>query len=136
MRILKRLVVWFLETSSEVLLLCSFLGVFSTFAYGAGDVRTRDVFAFLVAISVVFMAQFGYLLTTVIVRILWTNRTPWLHPVVSAVLFSIHLQIFFFVTRGLHLSERLAINVGGACVVFACTFAGGQALRNWEKPGS
>ena len=138
MLILKRLAVWFMEMSSEALLLSVFMGIFSFFAYTPGDnkIYARDWLAFLAAIVVVFMAQFGYLVTTIIVRIFWTNRTSRLHPVISVVLFSIHLQIFFFVTGGLHMSERLAINTGGACIVFACTFAGGQALRKWELPGN
>jgi hypothetical protein len=134
MRILKRLVVWLLETSCEVLLLCLFLLVLSFFSTsGNHNVPARVVWFALLAISLLFMAQFGYLLTSVIVRTFWTNRMPWLHPTVSLVLFSIHLQIFFIVTGGLHLSERLAIQAGGAGVVFSSTFAGGYILRSWEQ---
>ncbi len=45
----------------------------------------------------------------------------------------IHLQIVFFVASGGTLAERLPVQVGGACIVFACTFAGGYVLRQWEK---
>lgn len=135
--ILKRLVIWLFEISCQVLLLCLLLGVFSYFAYKPSDtkIHPRDVFAMLLAISVVFMAQFGYLLTTMILRIFWTNRTPWLHPAISVVLFSIHLAIFF-AAGNFGMPERLAIAIGGSCIVFATTFIGGYFLRNWAQPKS
>lgn len=138
MPILKRLSVWLIETSCEVFLLSLFLGIFSVVVYAPSDtkIHARQELAFLAAIAVVFMARFGYLVTTMILRMFWTNRTPWLHPAISAVLFSLHLHVFFFVTGGLHLSERLAINTCGACIVFACTFAGGYILRRWEYHGN
>lgn len=137
-RILKRFVVWLFETSCEVLLLLALLYALSPFFYGPSASKTsaREVVFGLVAISIAFMAESGYLLTTGIVRVFWTNRTPWLHPIISVLLFLIHLQIFFFATGGLHMSERLVINTGGACIVFACTFAGGYILRMWESQAS
>jgi hypothetical protein len=134
-RVLKRLTVWLFETSFEAFLLWFLLLL--VFTYGSERIYGRDVWSGLVAISGVlgvFMAEFGYLLTTGVVRAFWTNRTPWLHPTISVVLFSIHLQIFFLVSGDLYPFERLWINAGGACIVFACTFAGGYLLRRWEKP--
>jgi hypothetical protein len=137
-RISKRMVVWLLERSCEVLLLYPLLYIFSTLFYGPtrGKTSAREVIFILVGISVLFMAKSGYLLTTAILRILWTNRTPWLHPAISVALFLIHLQVFFFATGGVNLSERLAIRAGGACIVFSCTFVGGYVLRSWERPSS
>ncbi len=134
MRILRRLFVWFLETLCEALLLCVFLISFSYFSTGGRNDLSASKFGFVIlGISILFMAKTGYLLTTAIVRMVWTNRTLWLHPVISVALFSVHLEIFFFVTGGLNASERLAIGIGGAAIVFSCTFVGGYILRSWEK---
>lgn len=135
--ILKRLVVWSLEVLCQALLLCLFLWVFSYFAYNPSDTKiyAREVLALLLAILVVFMAQFGYLLTTLLLRIFWTNRVSWLHPTISVGLFSIHLAIFF-ATGAFGPPERVAIATGGSCIVFATTFAGGYFLRRWDQAKS
>jgi hypothetical protein len=92
---LKRLVVWLLEMSAEVLLLCLFLIVFSYFSIGGtSDISARTVWFSILGISILFMVKTGYLLTMAIVRILWTNQKPWLHPAISVILFQFTFSSF------------------------------------------
>jgi len=127
MLILKRLAVWLLETSCETLLLGLFLTVFLGF-----DQHAFGKALLFYAGAVAFMAYTtGYLLTTVIVRAVWRSQRLWLYPIVSTVPFFIHSQIFFVASGGSTPSERLWIRAAGACIVFACTFAGTFALQKW-----
>src|SRR6202034_4025016 len=119
---LKRLIVWFFEMLSELPLLGLLLILAST-GHGLSHVHPGDLLFAVYAIAYAFMWRAGYLLTTGLLRILWSNRRPWLHPVVSVLLFSIHLQIVLASLGGTTMPARLALKAAGACIVFACTFA-------------
>ena len=127
MLILKRLAVWLLETLCETLLLGLFLTVFFGFDQHAFG---KDLLIYASGVVFLFFTT-GYLLTTAILRAVWRSQRLWLYPIISTVLFFIHSQIFFVDSGGSTPSEKLWIRAAGACIVFACTFAGPFALQMW-----
>jgi hypothetical protein len=127
--ILKRLAVWLLETTLQALLLSLFLIAMHWDPQAFG----KDLLFFLSGIALLFFTT-GYLLTTAIVRATWRNRRFWLHPIIVAVLFSIHFEIMNVAARGaFEPPERFRFRVAGACIAFACTSIGGHLLRKWGQ---
>lgn len=129
MIIVRRLTIWLIETAAEVVLLSLFIIMW----YGYSDPVERgflfQFFGWAGAILTIFMFGSGYLITTVILRVAWKSKRLWKYSAVSAVLVLVHLQIFFLVTGGLTIRERLPGQVASACIVFACTFVGGWILQ-------
>ena len=140
MQILKRLSVWLLETSCEAVLLSVLLYIVAyivaeaspdhNFASGLGDLRLL-----FLGTVIVFMLGTRYLLTTVILRVVWKSQRLWLYSAVATVLFLAHLLYFYLEAGGWTLSLQLPVGAGGACIVFACTFVGSWLLRKWEQTG-
>jgi len=127
MLIIKRLAVWFVETSSEVLLLSFVLAVL----LGGYDQHAflRGLSAYAAGIVLMFVTT-GYLLTTIVARALWRGRTLWSYPAVATALFLIHFEIMNVGLRGaFEPSDRVRIRTAGACIAFVCTFAGTFVLR-------
>jgi hypothetical protein len=130
MPIQKRLVVWFIETSCEALLLSALLVVLSKL-YGPTQWGFAKDLAFgFFATLVVFMWGSGYLITTAIIRVVWRTEKLWLYSTVGALLFSIHLEIFFSIATGWTSTERVMVRVVGPCIVFVCTYGGGSFCGN------
>jgi hypothetical protein len=127
MLILKRLIVWFVETSVEVLLLG--LALISLFGYDQ-HAFGRSLVAYAAGIVLVSFTT-GYLVTTAIFRGAWKGRRWWSYSVIAVGLFVVHSQIFFVVSGGSTRSEKLSMQIAGACIVIACTLAGTFALRKW-----
>lgn len=132
--ILKRLTIWLLETACVTLLL-SFLLMILAWVEETGPFVSRLGLAhdmlIALAMAAIFMVNTGYVLTTAVSRIVWRSHSFWAYPAVAAVLFLAHLQYLFREASGQSSSERLAIRVGGACVVVACTLVGSWLLRKW-----
>jgi hypothetical protein len=130
---MKRIAVWFIEMSSEVLL----LGVVLTLLLGHDQHEfLKDVFLYGSGIGLLFFST-GYLLTTVAVRAFWKGRSLWLYPAIATVLFFIHFEIMNMGVGGaFEPSTRLRVRVAGACIVLACTFVGSLALRRWTTVNS
>jgi hypothetical protein len=128
LQMMKRIAVWFIETSSEVLL----LGVVLTLLLGHDQHEfLKDVLLYGSGIGLLFFST-GYLLTTVAVRAFWKGRSLWLYPAIATVLFVIHFEIMNMGVGGaFEPSTRLRVRVAGACIVLACTFVGSLALRQW-----
>jgi intracellular septation protein A len=133
MLILKRLSVWFVEISSEVVL----LGLVLTVLLG------HDQHAFFKDLSIyssgiiLLSVTTGYLLSTIVVRAVWRGRTLWSYPTIATVLFFIHFEIMNVGLSGaFEPSVRVRIRAAGACIVFACTLAGTFALRKWAPARS
>ena len=130
--ILRRIVIWLLETSCEALLtgLLLFAVAWVEFHRTApGNTRfVHDLLGLSVAVAFMFFMT-GYLLTTVIFRTVWNGRKLWSYSVISAVLFLIHFEIL---NRGVggafDLPERTLIRVVGPCIAFACTLGGSWLL--------
>lgn len=128
MLILKRLVVWLLETSCEVLLLSLFL----IFYHGSDQhASAKDVLVLAASTAFMFFTT-GYLLTTALFRAFWRSQRLWFYSAIATTLFLFHFEILNVVAGGVFESpERLWIRVAGACIVLACTLAGSYALRKW-----
>jgi hypothetical protein len=138
MLILKRVTVWLLEMFSEAILLSVLLTV-SSIREGPRPFQWSFVKELLFAVSAityVFMWHSGYLLTTAVLRIVWKRPRLWLYSVVAVVVFLIHLQVIFLIASGWTASERLPVQVGGACIVYGCTFVGSWFLRKWVQASS
>jgi hypothetical protein len=132
MQILKRLAVWFIETSLEVVLLgLALIGLFGYDQHAVG--RSFEVY-----LSGVLLLSFTtcYLLTTAVARGAWRGHKWWSYPAIAVTLFLFHSEIFFVVSGGSTRSEKLSMQIAGACIVFACTRAGTFALRKWVPKGS
>ena len=131
--ILKRLVVWLLETSLQALLLGLFLIVlhgYDEHAFG------KDLSFYFNMIALLFFTT-GYLLSTAIIRAIWKSRGLWSHPAIVAVLFLIHFEILNVGAGGaFEPPERLRLRVAGTCIAFVCTFVGGCFLRKWVRAGN
>jgi hypothetical protein len=129
--ILKRLAVWLIETACEALALSVLLIILS----GRSENRSLadDLLLGLWGTALVFMVGSGYLLTTAILGVLWRSPNPWVYPAIAAALFMAHVQLF---ATGWGPSTKVPVQVGGACIVFACTFLGTRFLRKSAQAGN
>jgi len=133
MLILKRLVVWFLESFAEACLLGGLLGalLFPNFIS-----VLRGVWPLALAVGILLFVH-GYYLTTALFGVVWRSERLWLYPAIAATLFVIHMQIAFVRLQpdmsGGGRAMGLPFQVGGACIVFACTFVGSRLLRKWYE---
>jgi hypothetical protein len=132
MLILKRLIVWFVETFCEAMLLgLALIGLFGYDQHAFGR-------SFGLYVSGILLLSFttGYVLTTAIARGAWKGQRWWSYSVIAVALFLVHSQIFFVVSGGSTRPEKLSMQIAGACIVFACTLAGTFALRKWAPARS
>jgi hypothetical protein len=130
--ILKRFTVWLLETSLGALL----LGLALTSIFGHDQNAFARGLGLFVSGIVLFSFTTGYLLTTVVARIVWKGQKLWSYSAIAAVLFLIHSEFFFVVSGGSTRSQKLLIQAVGACVVFACTFLGSVVPQKWVSKRS
>jgi hypothetical protein len=128
MLILKRLAVWASETLCDALLLMVFLTIL--WRDSGQSSLIDDLGITLVGTVFVFMVGSGYLLTTVIFGVLLRSRNLWVYPAIASTLFVAHEQ-FLFTGWKLPDASHMQTQVLGACIVFACTFAGNLFLRKW-----
>jgi len=130
MLILRRLAVWLVETSSEVLL----LGLLQTGLLGHNrHAFFEDLSIYSSGIVLLFFTT-GYLLSTIVVRSVWRGRTLWSYPAIATFLFFIHFEVMNVDLGGaFEPPDRIRIGVAGACIAFACTLAGTLALRSWVQ---
>ena len=125
---IKRLVVWFIETLSEALLPGTVLTVLLGYDQRA---FLKDLSVYSSGIVLLFFTT-GYLLTTIVVRAVWNGKALWLYPAVATGLFWIHFEIMNALLRGAFApSDRIRIRAAGACIVIVCTLTGTLALRKW-----
>jgi hypothetical protein len=129
---LKRLAVWFAETSAEVLLLG--LALIALFGYDQ-HAFFRSLVAYAAGIILLSFTT-GYLLTTAVARGAWSGQQWWSYSAIAVGLFLVHSEIFFVIPGGSKTPEQFSIQVAGAFAVFACTFCGTVVLRRWTAIGS
>lgn len=129
MLIVKRLIVWFVETFFEAMLLG--LALAGLFGYNQ-HALARSLGLYVSGILLLSFTT-GYLLTTAIARGAWKGQRWWSYSAIAVALFFLHSQIFFVVSGGSTLPEKLSMQISGACIVFACTLAGTLALRRWDN---
>jgi hypothetical protein len=126
-RLMKRLVVWFVETLLEVLL----LGLALTALFGHDQhAFGRSLVAYASGIVLVSFTT-GYMLTTAVARVAWRGQTLWSYSAIAVALFLIHSEVFFVLSGGSRRLEQLSIQMAGSCIVLACTLAGTFVIRNW-----
>jgi hypothetical protein len=133
MQVTRRILVWFVETLLEALLLSVVLE----------RLLGHDKHAFLKDLSiyssgiVLLFFTTGYFLTTILARALWRGQTFWSYSGVAAALFLVHFEVMNVGLGGaFDPSDRLRVRVLGTCIVLACTLAGSLALRRWPPAHS
>jgi hypothetical protein len=125
---MKRIVVWSIETVSEILL----LGIVLTVLLGHDPhAFLKDVSVYSSGVVLLFFTT-GYLITTIVVRAVWKGQTLWIYPGIATGLFLIHFEIMNVSLGGAFApADRLLIRSAGACIVIVCTLVGTIALRKW-----
>ena len=125
-----RLAVWLLEVLVEGLLLGVLLGAL-TLSNFIG--LLPGVWALGLMVGVVLFLN-GYYVTKTLFGLVWRGQKSWLYPGIAATIFVIHMYVFYMRAKpdmpGLP-RVILPFQVGGACIVFACTFVSGWFLRKW-----
>lgn len=129
--ILKRLVVWLLEILVEGFLLGVLLGALTLPNFIS---LLPGVWALGLMVGVVLFFN-GYYVTKALFGLIWRGQKSWLYPGIAATLFVIHMYIAYQRMKpdmsGLP-RVILPFQIGGACIVFACTFLSGWFLRRWS----
>jgi hypothetical protein len=131
MLMLRRLAVWLLERLLEVGLLGALLGyLFVPNFTGSFSV----VWVSAVGVGFVLFVH-GYYVTTAFSGVVWRSAKWWLYPAITAALFVIHSHIIFILGKNDFTPEAKAMEypfvLCGACIVFACAFAGSRVLNKW-----
>lgn len=133
MLIVKRLVVWAVETVGEATFLAFLLPVFSAGMVAIGELG--GLLWFIRAELLIFGTS-GYLLTTGVARAAWKNTRVWSYPVLAATLFEVHFEIVNVAIGGaFNPPLRLAVRVTGGLIAFGCTLIGSFVLRKWASAG-
>jgi hypothetical protein len=129
--ILRRLIAWVLEILVEGFLLGVLLGALTLPDFVS---LLPGVWALGLMVGVVLFFN-GYYVTKALFGLVWRGQKSWIYPGIAAILFVIHMYIA---------SQRmkpdmsglprviLPFQIGGACIVFACTFLSGWLLRKWR----
>jgi hypothetical protein len=129
---IKRTMVLLVELAAETLLFGCVLG-----ALASNQIGFRYGFVGSVIAVPVLLYLHGYYLTRVFFGVIWRSQTRWAYPALAAALFVAHMSFAFFGLRSDTNPVPWAIEVpfiaGGACVVFACAFAGNWLLRRWTQ---
>jgi hypothetical protein len=129
----KSLAIWLFETACQLPFLMGLLLLVSELASPGdtliGDFSLMDV-GFLLLATTVFMIGSGYVITTAIAAAVARGRGRWTYPVIVAVLFAAHLQLF---RGGLTLpgAPLLELEIGGAAVAFSIAVVGTRRWRAW-----
>ena len=130
----KRIVVWLTEIVAESLLLGCLLGALVSTQTGL----LYGMIGSVLAIPVVLFLHWYYL-TRALAAVAWSIR-PQLYPLIAATLFVIHMLVIFLRLNpdmsSLGKARELPFVACGACIVFACAFAGNSLLRKWSAQTS
>jgi len=130
MRTLKRVIVILAELLVEALLLGTFFG-----AIVANQVGIQNgILGSVVAIPVI-LGLHGYYVFRPLAAFASVSDAKWLYPAVAGAVF-IASVLFIALQAKTDLSAQaraviLPFLAGGACLVFACSFAGSQLFRKW-----
>lgn len=128
MPILKRLAVWLLETLAAAILITVFLAIIWR---KPGQTRFLEDLRLMFGLTfVLIMVATGYLLTMALVGVVWRSAIPWVYPMIAATLFILHVQFF---VDGWTAKEKFPVQIGGACIVFACCYCGNWFLNRWNE---
>jgi hypothetical protein len=113
---------------SQIALLAPLL--LTLFGRSNGNSLGEDVVLAL-GLSAFFVVASGYFATTAILSVVLRGRPIWIYPLVAAVFFMGHEQVFF---KGRHAPDAsdLKIQIAGGGVVFASAFFGNWLARRWK----
>jgi hypothetical protein len=128
---LKRIAAWLLEILVEGLLFGFLLGALTL----PDLIRLLPgVWALGLVVGVVLFLN-GYYITKALFGFVWKGQRSLLYPATAAALFIIHMYIAYVRLKpdmsGLA-RVMLPFQIGGACIVFGCTFLSGCLLRKWR----
>ena len=130
MRTLKRVVVLLVELLVEALLLGSFFGAMVANQVGI----LNGILSSVIAVPVI-LGLHGYYVFRPLAAFASVSNAKWLYPAVAGAVF-VASVLFIALQAKTDLSAQaqaviLPFLAGGACLVFACSFAGNQLFRKW-----
>jgi hypothetical protein len=132
MRIIKRIAVLLIELLAEALLLGGLLGAMVSAQIGLKN----GMIGSMLAVPVI-LGLHGYYVSRVLATVAWASKAKWLYPAIAATVFVAHVLVIAsqFKSDLSFYAQRLILPflVGGACIVFACSFAGIQLFRMWSQ---
>jgi hypothetical protein len=126
MRALKRFIVWFAETLSELVLIVGIAAIVS----GDHEQITMPGLRVLLFGALLLLVGSGYVLTAGVIATFFRSAISWRYPLVAAALFLIQVQLLVDGWTLPHGVQGRVLLIG-AGVVFACSFVGGIVLRQW-----
>jgi len=134
MRTLKRISVLIIELTVEALLLGGLFG-----AVIANNAGMNGILGSILAVPVI-LGLHGYYLIRFLAVVASLASRKWLYPVIAAVVFIGTVAFIAFQGKSDFSAQAQAIIPlflgGGACLVFACSFAGDRLFRRWNRPVS
>lgn len=130
----KRLAVWAVElvTQSALLMALLFLVV-----RPSGYTTMAGIVALNLAILLYFCLT-GYVLTTFVSRLCWHKQNIWSYPAFSALLFSVHFEIFNYLLGGEIMTKyyRALLLACGMGIAFFTSLLGSSVLKHWGASSS
>jgi hypothetical protein len=129
-----KLAIWALEIVTEALGTCLIMVAvaFVDYRHEAPPLHNDLTPSKVIGITLFILIEFaltGYLATTLISRFALRGRLQRFYPYVCASLYLLHSSIFFVVLgNSLLRVHNLVLQLGGACLTLACTWAGNRLL--------
>ena len=102
-----------------------------------GDVsRAPSAIPMLSFFVLIYFGLTGYLITTAIASLTLRERSRWVYPSVTALLYLAHSTLLFVgLGNGLLVGRNNVIQVCGAATAFCCAYFGKTWLRRWDPCG-
>jgi hypothetical protein len=89
-------------------------------------------FVVLTLIVLLYFGLMGYLITTLLLALYQPRKGRYSYPLASFALYVIHSTPLLYLAPSDGGKHNIPIQIGGACVVFAVTFAGDRMrVSNW-----
>jgi hypothetical protein len=136
---LKRVTVWLLERLIEACLLGALFAYLMVRTSGGFSNGLLSEIEFSALIVFLMLFSHGYYITTAILGVLRRGKRLWAYPAITVILFVVHTHIIFLHGKPDFTQEARAMElpmiVGGAFIVFACSFVGQMALASWAGTG-
>jgi hypothetical protein len=126
----KRIAIFLIELLVEAFLLGGLLGIMVSHQIG----QLNGMIGSIIAVPVI-LALHGYYILRILAVIARTSRLTWLYPSIATSVFIAHVWFVLLRSKAdlspIAQSMSAPFLIGGACIVFACAFAGTIALRKW-----
>ena len=132
MSIQRRLTAWALEIFCEalgtVVILMAVVTAPTDYRHLVHEFQLSQFAGITFAVLAMF-GMTGYVVTTGLVAAWWRTLGYWFYPAMSALLYVIHSQFFFWSSGGLNWRERWLISSFGACLAFSCAWIGNAVMK-------